>query len=169
MRYEIAYVSQSGNTERMAYGIADNLSDNSTVITDLANEKITGQADIYMLGFGVNKGTIPLSLMDALDELHGKKIIFFVTSGVEPTEEYKHSVEKKLMPFLPDDCEYYGLFMCYGKWNENVLQKAQNILSSDPENQTAKRVLAEAKNATAHPNDSDFAEVVRFIKKQLTD
>jgi hypothetical protein len=59
--------------------------------------------------------------------------------------------------------------MCYGKWNENVLQKAQNILSSDPENQTAKRVLAEAKNATAHPNDSDFAEAVRFIKKQLTD
>jgi flavodoxin len=169
MRYEIAYVSKSGNTEHLAYGIADNLSDNRTVITDLASEKITGKAEIYLLGFGVNKGIIPISLIDTLEELHNKKVVFFVTSGIEPTEEYKHSIEKKVLPFLSDDCDYRGMFMCYGKWSEDILQKAKNMLITDPENQTMKKFLNETDNAANHPDKNDFAEAVRFIKRKTAD
>lgn len=168
MRYEIAYVSQSGNTEKLAYGIFDKLSDKTTMITDLSHEDITGKAEIYLLGFGVNKGTVPLSVMDALDELHGKKIIFFLTSGVEPTESYRKTIEKKLLPFIPDDCEYKGLFMCYGKWSENILRKVQEALDEEPGNQTAMKVLEESKKATSHPNEADFSEAVKFIRHTVS-
>jgi len=78
MKYEIAYISQSGNTEKLAHGIADSLPHRDTFVTDLSCEEITGKADVYLVGFGLKKEAIPLKIMDVLEELEGKTILFFV-------------------------------------------------------------------------------------------
>ena len=78
MKYEIAYISQSGNTEKLAHGIADSLPHRDTFVTDLSCEEITGKADVYLIGFGLKKEAIPLKIMDVLEELEGKTILFFV-------------------------------------------------------------------------------------------
>ena len=39
MKYEIAYVSLSGNTEKVAHGIADRFPVKDTIVTDLTHEK----------------------------------------------------------------------------------------------------------------------------------
>ena len=46
MKYEIAYLSTSGNTEKLAHGIADYLPVSETFVTDLRVEDVTGQAEI---------------------------------------------------------------------------------------------------------------------------
>lgn len=71
-------------------------------------EDITGKADAYLIGLGVNNGTVPWKVMEVLDELHGKTILFFITSGMKPTREYSDAIERKLLPFLPDDSDYKG-------------------------------------------------------------
>ena len=167
MKIEIAFVSLSGNTENLAHGIADNLPHDKTFVTDLTHEDITGKADAYLIGFGVNKGTVPLKIMDVLDELHGKKIMFFVTCGMEPVREYRDAVEKKLLPFLPDDCEYLGLFMCQGEFPNNVLSAARNKLSEEPDNKYAQRILDDAELSAGHPNEMDFENAHNFIKERL--
>jgi len=78
MKYEVAYISSSGNTEKLAHGIADSLPHRDTFVTDLSCEEITGKADVYLIGFGLKKEAIPLKIMDVLEELEGKTILFFV-------------------------------------------------------------------------------------------
>jgi hypothetical protein len=93
--------------------------------------------------------------------------MFFVTSGMKPTEEYKKAFENKLIPFISDDSDYRGLFMCYGRIHEKFIQKAQNLLYEDSENKAAKIIMSEAENAAEHPNKTDIENAVRFLKKHL--
>ena len=84
MKYEVVYISQSGNTEKLAHGIADSLPHRDTFVTDLSCEEITGKADVYLVGFGMKKEAIPLKIMDVLETLEGKTILFFVTASIKP-------------------------------------------------------------------------------------
>ena len=53
MNYEIAYYSLSGNTEKLAYGIAKRLPENQAFLTNLQEEEVTLAADVYLVGFGI--------------------------------------------------------------------------------------------------------------------
>lgn len=163
MKYEIAYVSLSGNTEKLAHGIADKFPVSETILTDLSCEELSLTADIYLLGFGVNKGTVPLKIMEALDELHNKTIMFFVTAGMEPELSYRDSVENKITPFLPDDCNYLGMFMCQGKFPDEVLRAARLKLEEEPDNKYAKRIILDDELSNVHPNEKDFENAYNFI------
>jgi hypothetical protein len=105
--------------------------------------------------------------MDALEDLHGKKILFFVTCGMEPTEEYRDAIQKRLLPFLPDDCDDCGLFLCQGEFPEEVILAAENKLSVEPENRYAKKILKDARTASGHPNGDDVEKARRFIQTHL--
>ena len=96
MKYEIAYISGSGNTEKLAHGIADSLPQTDTFVTDLSCEEITKQADVYLIGFGMKREAIPLKIMDILEELEDKTILFFVTASVKPTEVHIKEIERRL-------------------------------------------------------------------------
>lgn len=167
MKYEIAFVSLSGNTEKLAHGIADKMPVSETIVTDLSHEELSAVADIYLFGFGVNKGTMPLKIMEALDELHGKKIMFFMTCGMEPEKEYCDTVEKKLLPFLPDDCDYRGMFMCQGRFPDNVLQAAKRKLEEEPDNKYANKIILDDELSNNHPNETDYEKAYRFIMEHL--
>jgi hypothetical protein len=167
MKYEIAYLSLSGNTEKLAYGIADELPSNETIITDLSNEELSGQAEICLLCFGADKGTVPVKIMDALDELENKTIMLFITSGIEPTEEYISSVENKVSPFLPDECDYRGMFMCRSKFPDNVLSAAKQKLAEEPDNRYARKILSDAETSANHPNKDDYKNAYRFITEHI--
>ena len=169
MKYEVAYISQSGNTATLAEEIAELLSDEVVHLTDLACDDISEDADVYFIGFGVNRGTVPLKIMDALEAAEGKTIFLFVTCGIEPTERYKASVERKVLPFLPDDCDYKGLFLCPGEFPEEVVQNIQAILKQQPDNAQA-RILAENSRKTyGHPNEDDFKALGEFILAHLNE
>ena len=84
MKYEVVYISQSGNTEKLAHGIADSLPHRDTFVTDLSCEEITGKAEVYLVGFGMKKEAIPLKVMEVLEELEGKTILLFVTASINP-------------------------------------------------------------------------------------
>lgn len=166
MNYEIAYISRSGNTKMLAHSIARRLP-NNTIITDLSHATITSSADLYLLGFGVNKGTIPLCIMDTLEQLHNTKLMFFITSGMEPVAEYKNMFERRLQPFISEDCDYRGIFMCQGKFPDEVINFAQLKLSEDPQNPTAIKILQDSELSAEHPNEIDFENAYHFIKDHI--
>ena len=155
MNYEIAYYSLSGNTEKLAYGIAKRLPENQAFLTNL--QEVTLAADVYLVGFGINNGTVPLKVMDALDRLAGKKIFLFVTCGIEPSEEYKRLIERKIEPFLPDECDYCGI----------LLSKIQRQFAQQPDDPAIKKMISEAKLSEGHPDETDAENAVRFIREKL--
>lgn len=167
MKYEIAYLSGSGNTEKLANGIADSLPQEDTFVTDLSCEEITGKADVYLIGFGMKKHAIPLKIMELLDQLEGKTILFFVTASVKPTEDHIKVVEQKLDPFMPSDCDYRGLYLCPGQVSEETISKLSTIIEFEPDNEQAKAAYEVCKYTIGHPNQEDINDTCNFIKEKL--
>lgn len=167
MKYEIAYISGSGNTEKLAHGIADSLPSRDTFVTDLSSEEITRKADVYLIGFGMKKNVIPFKIMDVLEELEDKTILFFVTASVIPSEEHIKEIERRLNPFMPSKCDYRGLYLCTGKVSNEKLDILNNILAQDPNNQQAKAALEACQQTLGHPNQEDIDKACDFISKKL--
>ena len=66
MKYEISYLSKSGNATILAETIASMLPPEDTRVVDLAKGEAAGGADLSFIGFDVETGTIPLKIMDAV-------------------------------------------------------------------------------------------------------
>lgn len=167
LKYEVAYISNSGNTATIAEEIADMLSEEEVHLTDLSCDEISEDADVYLIGFGINRGTVPMKVMDALEIAESKTILLFVTCGMEPTESYKASVERKILPFLPDDCDYRGLFLCPGQFPEEVVRNLQEVLRRQPDNAQARSLLEQHQKTYGHPNKEDLEKLREFIWAQL--
>lgn len=167
MKYEIAYLSNSGNTATLAREIAELLCEEEMRLVDLSYDDLAEDADVYFMGFGLNRGTVPMKIMDGLELAEGKTVLLFATCGMEPTEEYKASVERKILPFLPDDCDYKGLFLCGGQFPEELVQKMQRVLRAQPENEQAKLFLQHHRKTCTHPNEQDLEALRDFVWKHL--
>ena len=167
MKYEVAYISSSGNTEKLVHGIADSLPPRDTLVTDLSCEEITGKADVYLIGYGMKKEAIPLKIMDVLDELEGKTILFFVTASIKPTEAHVKEVERKLDPFMPSEHDYKGLFLCPGQVSEETLVKVKTLLEQEPDNEQAKAAYESCKRTAGRPNQEDIDDACDFVCEKL--
>lgn len=167
MKYEIAYCSRSGNTALLAEEIAELLSAEEVNLTDLDIDTASDDADVYIIGYGVNRGSVPLNIMDALELAEGKELLLFVTSGIAPTEQYRLVLERKVKPFIPDDCIYHGLFLCAGRFPDEVISSAEKTLQSDPDNRQAQIILASHEVTKTSPNEEDIQSIREFVWTEL--
>lgn len=167
MKYEIAYISKSGNTKKLAEEISLRMPRHKVTITDLSASDLSKKSDFYLIGFGVNNGAIPIRIMNSLEELSGKKIMFFVTCGMEPIAEYRDFVERRLEPFVADDCEYLGLFMCQGKFPNEVLKWASERLDENLDDKVALKILEDSELSANHPNETDYDNAYNFVKEHI--
>jgi flavodoxin len=168
LNYEVAYLSRSGNTAVLAEALAGMFSDEKVHLTDLSQDDAAGDADVYLIGYGVNRGTFPVKIMDTLELAEGKTVLLFCTGGVDPTTEYQKSVERKVLPFLPDECDYRGLFLCAGQFPDEVIQNVQEVLRRDPDNAQARSLLEQAQKARTHPDKNDLANLRKFVREKLS-
>lgn len=162
MFYQIAYLNTYGNASVLADGIQNILNDAEFV--DLSNQEITEDADVYLLVFEITRNSIPLPIMDALENLEEKTILCCVTSGMARFES-KEGIEHSLLPFLPDECDYRGMFFCPGQIPVSVIEKAEKVLRQDPENRQAKMMIEAFRSSAGHPDIEDMRELRRFIQE----
>lgn len=167
MKYEIIHLSKSGNTTILAEAIASMLPAEDTKITDLTLEEASGGADVSFVGFDVESGTVPLKIMDALDYTEGKIVALFATCFLAPTEEDRVSIERRVAPFLPNECDYRGLFLCAGALPENVFDGIKKNLSAHPNHADARALLDRYENSIGHPDAQDIENLKEFIQAIL--
>lgn len=133
-------------------------------LADLDKQEISDDADVYLLVFEITQAAIPLKIMEVLERLEGKIILCCITCGMALYEN-KDSMEQKLLPFLPDECDYRGLFFCPGQVPDNVIETVQIVLDENPENQRAKVMLEAFHHSMNHPDADDLRELRRFIQE----
>lgn len=167
MKYEVAYISGSGNTEKLAHGIADSLPQSDTFVTDLSCEEVTEKADVYIVGFGMKKDAIPLRIMETLERLEGKTILLFVTASVKPADALVKEIERRLDPFMPCECDYKGMYLCPGQVSEETIDKLSCLLECEPENEKALAAMDNCKNTLGHPDREDIAGACEFVRNKL--
>lgn len=167
MKYEISYFSKSGNTAVLANAIAAMLPAESMKITDLAVGEVSVDADFHFIGFDVSGGALPLKVMEALDHAEGTAVALFSTCHLLPTEEHKAAIERKIYPFLPDGCDYKGLFLCAGQFPENAAGVVEEKLKTQPDNAEMKEYLKRHYEIAGHPNAHDIENLKAFVQSVL--
>ena len=162
MKYQIAYTNRYGNAGVLAKEIMKILPSKSTDVMDLSYCEISSDADVYLIGFEIVLDTLPLNIINILEKLEGKTVLCFATCGVATTENQER-IKRTILPFLPDECDYRGLFVCPGQIPANVMDTTQKVLDKDPENKLAKTMMEGFQRSMNHPDMEDLYNLRRFI------
>ena len=166
MDYMVGYSSKTGNTKKIATEIFSALPGMSKDMQSM--EEYRGKdAEIFFIGFWVNRGTCDISVIDMLSELHGKKVALFGTCGMGREAAYFRSIEQKVNVWIPDDCEYLGTFLCQGKMPMQVRENYE-IPMEDPERELwRKKMLRNFDEGLFHPNEEDLRQARMFVEQVL--
>ncbi len=166
LEYAVLYQSETGNTRQVAAEIFNAIPSDCKDLINLCECRQIPDAEVYFVGFGVQKGTCGRKVIDCLSQFSNKKVVLFATCGAKPLEEYRKTVESNVAAWLEDDNEYLGMFMCQGKMLMEVRKKYEE--SQTPENMThIKRMLENFDEAMLHPNTEDLNNVREFVLEVL--
>lgn len=163
MQYQIGYLDTYGNAGILAKKIEQYLPIGSSAIIDMAKESLSGTADVFLVCFEMTREAVPLEIMEALELLEGKRIALFVLCAAK-TENEKRDVERRLIPFLPDQCDYKGLFTCMGQMPSAIKNSVDEILSTQPENPQAITLDRIYRQSLGHPDEEDFSSLRKFLQ-----
>ncbi len=162
MKYAVIFYSETGNTERLAEEIYMSIKSNEKVFINLKEDTAIPQADIYFIGFPIQKQSCSLKIIECLEQIELGKLVLFATCGMSPTINYKQKLEDSLMVWLPDNVDYLGMFLCQGKITD---KQKQYFCQMKPEYaEQMKRMFAEGDK---HPDWNDRNDAVEYINNIL--
>ncbi len=170
MKILITYLSQTGNTEKVAKAIYEEASPGHEVETkkleEVSAENFSGY-DLLFIGSPIHAGNLAAASKDFLIRLQvpsGKKMAGFLTHA---GPAYPEQIMSKFIEPFKTACEkngleYLGCFSCQGFLNpaiHEMVKKGQNLTDE----QWAERV----KEMTGHPDAEDLNKARAFAKEVL--
>ena len=81
MKVSILYSSKTGNTRKLAYSIANELSDFEITITDIKTMESLPQADAYLIGYWVDKAQPNEEAKHCIEQITGKPVGYLMYCG----------------------------------------------------------------------------------------
>ena len=168
MKFQISYYSPNGHVEYLANELCRVLPRN-TILHDLTKDDSI-LADTQIVGIEMN-GTkldaIPFMVLDYLSNLEGKIIFLYATVPFEPNEQVCKRLENSIIPFLPDECDYRGLYLCAAQPSDALMGDLNRLVMSQPDNIRAQQWLKWCGAAKGHPNKTDAAKLCQHTVKIL--
>lgn len=160
MKYAVIYKTQTGNTEIVAEAIFDAISSDDKVMFDLDDMGYIPKADVYFIGFGVQNNNCSLDVIEVMEEIGQSKCALFATCGLSATEAYQEKLKNLMKIWLPEECEFLGMFLCQGEsmdaWKKQMFEKHPG------QKETLNEMFERGKN---HPDSKDLREAVCFTKE----
>ena len=164
MKYQISYLSPAGNCKKLADAFEDILED--AYVTDLKYDNDV-QGDIHLVGFEINESNfkaIPYEVMELMDQLEDKTVLLFATCPFKADQSARSQLERTILPFLPDSCDYRGLFLCAGEASSQLISKLQALSTQDKK---ANALLESCKASVGHPDEDDIMSACLFVTREL--
>ena len=169
MRYQITYYSPCGYAKLLADAFYEALP-YDTYVSNL-EKKTLPWADIQLIGFelnGINLEMIPFKVIEYLEILDKKKILLFVTVPFQYNDSIKGRIEKYILPFLSDNCDYLGMYLCSAQPSQTLVDDVKKIIEQQPDNENINYWLELCQSASGHPDREDIQNGCEFIKNILT-
>lgn len=166
MDYMVVYSSVTGNTKKVATEIFSALPGMSKDMQSMTEYR-GKDAEIFFIGFWVDRGTCDISVIDMLSELRGKKVALFGTCGLGNGADYFKSIEQKVKVWIPDDCEYLGAFLCQGKMPMQVRENYEIPMEDPRQEEWRKTMLRNLDEGLFHPNEEDLVRAREFVERIL--
>lgn len=167
MKYEIVYISKSGCTKKVAQALAEAVSPQPCRLVNFEMETPSDDADVYLVGFGVRRGACPYALLEWMEELDGKKVMLFATAGLAALDGYQGRIETVASSFLPDSCEYLGMYLCQGTISQEGYDYLRSRFAS-PDNETAMQNVKQLRAwSQGHPDAQELQDACTFLRNAL--
>lgn len=167
MKYQISYLSPSGNCKKLADAFEDILEDAYVINLKYDNDVL---GDIHLVGFEMNESgfkAIPYEVMELLDQLEDKTVLLFATCPFETDQSARNQLERTILPFLPDSCDYRGLFLCTGQASQQLISKLQTLSAQQSQDQRTSALLESCKASAGHPDEDDIMRACLFVTREL--
>lgn len=166
MKYQVVYLDRYGNAERLAQEAARCLPPGSARMVDLSRREMTEGDDVYLIGFEADQKAIPYEIIDAMERMAGKSILLFLTAGIV-NEESRGAIGRLVSPFLPDGCDFRGMFICQGRLPDAVLDAMEETVARRPASRQAQSLLTGYRQARSHPDTDDLRALRQFLCRHL--
>lgn len=156
----VTYLSQTGNTKKIAEAIFESLEGDKTIKPMDEVQDIEDYSLIF-IGFPVHSHSVPYNMESFLRKISkGKKIALFSTHGSLPggrlaTEALEHAA------VIASTAKVLGTFSCRGK----VSMAALEVLSKSPEHKAWAEM---APSSQTHPDEGDLEDAKSFAKRIMT-
>jgi flavodoxin len=155
MKVLVAYYSDSGNTEKVAKAIYEELSFVEKRLTSIKEQDPVSDCDVLFLGFPVQNHSIPVGVEKFLRKIPaGKKIALFATHGSFRGGEFAMMAFYYAMSLTVKQ-KLLGTFGCRGEVKPRVLEK----LMKRPQD---RYWAMEAQSAAGHPDEGDLADARKW-------
>jgi hypothetical protein len=158
-KYQIDYTDDSTAITKIATQLAQKLNANLSNLSEYNNY----DAKTHIIGFHTNKGTIPIDVLDYIENLEGKEILFFVCDYFDTSDEHRDKLEKMLLPFLPDECDYKGMFICLEEMPKSTLDQISQLQASNIEDNRIQFLIDKYNAGQGKPDDVDIYKLFNFI------
>lgn len=165
MTYSIVFTSKTGNTAALADELHSLLPPESCVYYgDATREAVNIEADVTFVGFWTDKGSCDSKTRVFLKKLNKRTIVLFGTAGFGSDPEYFRQVLNAAAKEAPVSNTVIPGFMCQGRMQPTAKAKFEKILSEQPDNEHAKKLLEEYDKAVCHPNEEDFKNLAQWVQ-----
>ncbi|UCC41830.1 MAG: hypothetical protein JSV96_12610 [Candidatus Aminicenantes bacterium] len=156
----VTYFTQTGNTEKIARAIYENL-EGEKIIKPIDEVQDTSEYRVVFIGFPVHAHSVPFKIEDFLKKIPpGKKIALFSTHGsLKGSHLSREALEHAAV--LASNAKVLGTFSCRGM----VSSAALEFLSKSPEHKIWAEMAASARN---HPDSGDLEDAQTFAAEIMT-
>lgn len=160
MKTLVAYFSQTGNTEKLARSIYDEIHTEKD-IKPLQEAGDVAQYDVIFCGFPVQSHSVPPAAAQFIKNIpEGKRLAIFSTHGSLRGGQLAVTALEQAVS-LAKHVKILGTFGCRGK----VSQKLLDALMNKPEH---KAWAAEAQGASRHPDQADLEDGKAFAREAMS-
>ncbi len=156
----VIYKSHTGNTKLVADALAKAAGD-SLVYCGEPKEGI--DADLYLIGSWVDKGSCVSEISEFLSALKNRKLAFFATAGFGGSEEYYNKISDRMASVTDSSNEILGCFICQGKMPMAVRERYVKMITENPEDKSLEVSLKNFDEALKHPNEDDFENAKNWL------
>ncbi len=164
MKYQVVYMSNTGNTEMIAKKIFADLPGQDKDIVRYEPNASIPEADVYFVGFWIHKGTCSMNLLEFISELHEKKIALFGTCGMGADLNYYKRLAEDVEAWIADDSECLGTFFCQGKMPMSVRNRYEEMLGQGND-KMIRKMIQNFDSALTHPDNNDLQHATEFVQR----
>ena len=146
MNCSVVYVSKTGNTEKIAQAVRDELGAACRYFGEPSEE--AAKADLIFAGFWTDKGSCGPQLESFLKSLAGKTIAPFGTAGFGGSSEYFTRILTGVAGKIPVGNRIEPGFMCQGKMPLSVRDRYEKMGNA--------QAIKNFDEALSHPDETDL-------------
>lgn len=174
MKVAVIYNSLTGNTEKLAKGVFENIPERyEKALFELKEDFNIDDYDTVVAAFWVDRSAPNAGMKEFISELRNKKVFLLGTMGFFPDSYHGRDCIDNSLKLIDDSCEVIGYFVCNGKINLELLKKIGQMKTKNVSEEAFKAHMLDDRNLLRykilgeHTNDLDVQYASARVNERL--